>query len=217
MNILALDTSTEACSVALEWNGNVLSDHRVIPRQHNHFILPMIQQLLTTAGATLKQLDAIVVGVGPGSFVGVRLAVSVAQGLAYGADLPLIGVSSLHMLAQAAYRERGCHEVVVAIDGHMRAFYLGHYRVEKGVMVSQQPEQAILLNTPYQLPIAPNATAIGNAWSVYSLPTDSVVIPDLLPNAIDALPLAHLKNALPAEQVVPVYLREASLWQKMTK
>ncbi len=217
MNILAFDTSTEACSVALQWNGGVFSDHRVIPRQHNQFILSMIQQLLTDAGITLRQLDAIVVGIGPGSFVGVRLAVSVAQGLAYGVDLPLIGVSSLQVLAQTAYRERGCPEVVIALDAHMRAFYLGYYRLDKGVMDSQQAEQAILLDVPYQLPIVPAATAIGNAWSIYALPTDLPLISDLLPNAIDALRLAQMKNALSAEQVVPIYLREASLWQKVVR
>src|SRR5471032_2163673 len=107
MKILAIDTSANACSVALLINNETLSSHKVIPMQQAQLILPMIEELLLTANITLNQLDALAFGCGPGSFTGVRIAASVAQGLAVAHDLPVISVSSLQALAQAAFLQLG--------------------------------------------------------------------------------------------------------------
>ncbi len=109
--ILALDTATEACSVAL-WNeGEIHSLFEICPREHTQRILPMVQQVLADSGLTLKDLDALAFGQGPGSFTGVRIGIGIAQGLALGADLPLLGVSSLatwHRGLSVSRRPRTC-------------------------------------------------------------------------------------------------------------
>lgn len=102
--ILAIDTATEACSVAL-WNqGETHALFELCPREHTQRILPMVQQVLAESGVTLAELDALAFGRGPGSFTGVRIGIGIAQGLALGADLPMLGVSTLQTMAQGAWR-----------------------------------------------------------------------------------------------------------------
>lgn len=93
--ILALDTATEACSVALYNNGEITADFAVTPREHTQRILPMVQAVLAQQNLSLRDLDALAFGQGPGSFTGVRIGVGIAQGLALGAELPMIGVASM--------------------------------------------------------------------------------------------------------------------------
>ena len=114
--LLALDTATEACSVALLHDGKVTSHYEVIPRLHAQKLLPMIQQLLADAGTTLQAIDAIAFGRGPGAFTGVRIAIGVVQGLAFALDRPVLPVSNLAVLAQRALREHGATQVAAAID-----------------------------------------------------------------------------------------------------
>lgn len=113
--ILALDTATEACSVALWNDGEIHSLFEVCPREHTQRVLPMVQQLLADQGITLNQLDALAFARGPGSFTGVRIGIGIAQGLALGAGLPMLGVSTLATLAQGAYRLTGANRVLAAI------------------------------------------------------------------------------------------------------
>ena len=119
--LLALDTATEACSVALLHDGKVTSHYEVIPRLHAQKLLPMIQQLLADAGTTLQAVDAIAFGRGPGAFTGVRIAIGVVQGLAFALDRPVLPVSNLAVLAQRAYREHGVSQVAAAIDARQLA------------------------------------------------------------------------------------------------
>src|SRR5574337_2025289 len=100
MNILAIETSSTVCSVALYWDGDIVSKQVLDPNQHAKVILPMIDELLSIAEINIKKLDAIAFGCGPGSFTGLRIAASVAQGLALAHHLPLISISSLQALAQ---------------------------------------------------------------------------------------------------------------------
>ena len=93
MKILALDTSTEYCSIALSLDGEILSRETLAGQRHSELILPMLQRMLAETGLTLAQLDGIAFGAGPGSFTGLRIACGVAQGLAFGADLPVTGTS----------------------------------------------------------------------------------------------------------------------------
>lgn len=103
-SILALDTATEACSVALQYNGNITFLDEISPRSHTQRILPMVDELLNQANIELKEVNYLVFGRGPGSFTGVRVGVSVAQGLAMGANLPVVAVSNLKAMAEEAYQ-----------------------------------------------------------------------------------------------------------------
>ena len=126
MRLLAFETSTEACSVAVYVDGRVLERFEVAPRRHTELALPWAQALLAEAGVARSQLDAIAVGRGPGAFTGVRLAIAIAQGIALGLDLPVLPVSTLAALAMQAGGERR----LAAIDARMGEVYLGAFARE---------------------------------------------------------------------------------------
>ena len=128
--ILALETSGGRCSAALLVGDAVHEREVVAPRGHAELLLPMVEQLLAEAGLALKDCDAIAFGRGPGSFTGVRIATSVAQGLAYGAGLPLTPVSGLAALARGAWRRRGTRRVYAALDARMHEVYLAAYEID---------------------------------------------------------------------------------------
>lgn len=119
MRILAIDTATEACSVALWNNGTTFAHFEECPREHTQRILPLVKTILTEGNTALTDLDALAYGRGPGSFTGVRIGIGIAQGLALGADLPMIGVSTLATMAQGAWRMTGATRVLAAIDARM--------------------------------------------------------------------------------------------------
>ena len=132
MKLLALDTSSIACSVALQVEGVVTERHVEEPRAHTRLLVPMIRSLIDASDIDLKELDAIILGNGPGSFIGMRIAASVAQGLAHGSDLNIVPVSSLAAVAAEVFAETDAAEVVVAQDAHMSEVYLGAYRQDEG-------------------------------------------------------------------------------------
>ena len=214
--LLALDTATEACSVALLHEGKVISHYEVIPRQHAQRLLPMIQALLDEAGIALSAIDALAFGRGPGAFTGVRIAVGVVQGLAFALDRPVLPVSNLAMLAQRAWREQGVTQVATAIDARMDEVYWGCYQLQQdemrllgceGVM---PPEQAVLPRGA-----AGDWFGAGTGWGTHAarLPqTMTGVAGDLLPHAQDLLQLARCAWArgefVAADQAQPVYLRD---------
>src|SRR3989338_484571 len=138
--ILALDTSTEACSCALQVRGEIIEDYAVIPRQHAQNILPMIQQLLHKAGLTFAQLDAIAFGRGPGSFTGLRIAAGVAQGLALASDLPVLPVSTLAALALQGHADTGDSALLACLDARIDEVYWAWYSIENGLPVLQGEE-----------------------------------------------------------------------------
>ena len=124
MNLLAFETSTEACSVAIWRDGEVLERHEVAPRRHAELVLPWAEGLLAEAGLSRTMLDAVAVGRGPGAFTGVRLGIATAQGIALALDLPMLPVSTLAALAMAA-PEPG--PVLAAIDARMGEVYVGAF------------------------------------------------------------------------------------------
>lgn len=228
MKLLALDTSTEACSVALQYNDQLLTVDEVCPQQHSKRILPMVQQLLAESGLSLNQLDGIIFGRGPGSFTGVRIGVGVTQGLAFGADLPVFGVSTLQAMAQAATRLHQASQVIAAIDARMAEVYLALYQQgADGLMHAVTDE---LARKPADLPAL---TLQGNIWAVgtglvtycdaftewatgQQLQISSQV---LLPSAQDMLTLAipawQQQLFVAAELAEPVYVRDEVTWQKL--
>lgn len=127
MNLLAIDTSSLACSVALQVGDKLAERHEEQAREHTRLLMPMIREVLVEFGMSAEQLDAIVLGNGPGSFIGMRIAASVAQGLAHGADVKIVPVSSMAAVAAQVFAESEVNEVVVAQDAHMNEVYLGAF------------------------------------------------------------------------------------------
>lgn len=127
MRILALETSTEYCSVALSQDGAMLERFERVGQKHSELLMPMLDGLLKASGVTLAQLDGIAFGCGPGSFTGVRIACGVTQGLAFGAGLPVAGVCTLLALAEAQYRLAGRQRVIAALDARMSEVYFAAY------------------------------------------------------------------------------------------
>jgi len=162
MRLLALDTATEACSVALLLGDQIRVREEEAGRRAAELILGMIDALLTEAGVCLQELDAIAFGRGPGGFTGVRLAASVTQGLAFGADLPVVPVSDLAALAQRALEEEpGVSRVLAVSDARMQEVYWGCYeRREDGLAVLLGDEQVG----------APETVALPAAWTDSGLP-----------------------------------------------
>jgi tRNA threonylcarbamoyladenosine biosynthesis protein TsaB len=218
VKLLALDAATEACSVALLANGEVREREALEARAQSELLLPMIDSLLSEAGLRLDQLDALVVGRGPGSFTGVRLAVGVAQGLAYGAQLRVIPVSDLAMLAQAAIAGQQCDHVLACMDARMEEVYWCSFvRGEDGLVTPLQQER---LGPPDSVLPAVSApfVGVGTGWTRHEqlrtrLATSLVALaPYHLPRARDAVtlaaPLWRAGEMLAPEQVLPVYLRD---------
>jgi tRNA threonylcarbamoyladenosine biosynthesis protein TsaB len=213
--LLALDTATEACSVALLHDGRVLSHYEVIPRLHAQRLLPMIQTLLGEAGIALSAVDALAFGRGPGAFTGVRIAVGVVQGLAFALERPVLPVSTLATIAQRAYREHGAEQVAVAIDARMDEVYWGCYRIHQGEMQLAGSE-AVLPPEQVSLPrgSAGQWFGAGTGWGYASRLTvhPSAADATLLPHAEDLLALAGFAwqrgEAVEADQAQPIYLRD---------
>ncbi|HEX5792480.1 MAG TPA: tRNA (adenosine(37)-N6)-threonylcarbamoyltransferase complex dimerization subunit type 1 TsaB [Rheinheimera sp.] len=224
IKLLALDTSTEACSAALQYGNELLTLDEVCPQQHSKRVLPMVQQLLNQAGISLNQLDGIVFGRGPGSFTGVRIGVGVTQGLAFGADLPVYGVSTLAAMAQAALRLYGATQVIAAIDARMAEVYIGSFALQNGLMQPLIEEVAI---KPQQLSgfnFSGQVYGVGTGWQTYAdelrqQQATSIAADILYPSAQDmltlALPALQAGNFVAAEQAEPVYVRDEVTWQKL--
>ncbi len=125
MKLLALDTSSLACTVAVQLGDELFERHEEQAREHTRLLMPMIREVLHESGTELPDLDAVVLGNGPGSFIGMRIAASVAQGLAHGAELKIVPVSSLAAVAAQVFSESSAAEVAVAQDAHLNEVYLG--------------------------------------------------------------------------------------------
>ncbi|MCX0424033.1 tRNA (adenosine(37)-N6)-threonylcarbamoyltransferase complex dimerization subunit type 1 TsaB [Aeromonas veronii] len=226
LKILAVDTATEACSAALLVGDKLFSRWEEAPRDHTRKILPMVQAVLEDAGISLSDLDAIAFGRGPGSFTGVRIGISVAQGLAFGAGVPLIGISTLAAMAQGAYRLDGAQQVLTAIDARMNEVYFGRYELIDGRMQLVGDE---VVSDPVALvdargKLAGRVTCVGTGFETYG-ETLSGLADELaesqvrFPAAEDMLPLARAAwlagEAVPVEQATPVYLRDKVTWKKL--
>lgn len=220
ISLLAIDTSSDACSVALQHGSDTLFRFTDQARKHAERVLPMVEELLAEAGIALSQLDAIAFGRGPGSFTGLRIAAGTVQGLAFGADRPVVPVSSLLGLAQRAFREYGWEQVHATFDARMGEVYWGSYqRLAAG---DWQLHGRECVSAPARLQqsagIMPQAgwSGAGSGW-LYRDVLESVVgalqqcDAALLPHAVDLLPLAQRAfvrgEYVPAEQAAPVYLR----------
>lgn len=169
LKILAIDTVTEACSVALNLGGVITRQFQIAPNGHSRLVLGMVESLLQQSALDLRQLDALAVDVGPGSFTGVRIGIGVAQGLAYGAGLAVIPVGSLEALAHETARGETSDEtatVLAAIDARMRQVYYGLYR-KQGESLRALIEPALAAPESLAIGNAKNIIGVGSAWDRY--------------------------------------------------
>lgn len=223
--ILAVDTATENCSVALKVGNDIIARCEMAPREHTTKILPMVDSVLAEAGLKLNQLDALAFGRGPGSFTGVRIGIGIAQGLAFGADLPMVGVSTLAAMAEQARRKQQATHVLSTIDARMNEIYAGGYvRLENGDWETVV-EEAVLPPEMFKPEWVEGEWFVaGTGWQAYPdlqgqlhlSVSDSGV---LYPESQDMLILAHHAfargEAVDAEQASPVYLRDTVAWKKL--
>lgn len=215
-NILALDTSTEACSAAIQCGDRIIERFAELPRGHAAHILTMVQDVLAEAGLAVADLDAVTFCRGPGAFTGVRIACGVVQGIAFGADLPVVPLSTLAVLAQGALRQHGAEHVVAAIDARMGEVYFGEYQAVDGLMLLLG-EEVVTAPEALQPITAAHWLGVGTGWAAYGeslrgrLGEPQAAIP-ALPRALDCLPLAATAwargEAVSAEDALPVYLRD---------
>ncbi|MDP5028908.1 tRNA (adenosine(37)-N6)-threonylcarbamoyltransferase complex dimerization subunit type 1 TsaB [Paraglaciecola sp.] len=224
MNCLLLDTATEACSVALQIQGQALTRFEICPQQHSQRILPMVDEVLKEGRAVLNQLDFLGFGQGPGSFTGVRIATGILQGLALGSELPVVGVSTLAAMAQQAIVTQDAQEVYCAIDARMGEVYFAHYIAQDGLAILQGAEQVLPPESAIELMTTNNpVVGVGTGWAAYPHMQPqhnfSMATAILYPNAEFMLPLAHALFAQGkvsnAEHVQPVYLRDTVTWKKL--
>lgn len=225
--IIAIDTATEASSVAIYDNGKIYSHYDISPREHAQRILPLVERMLSDAGLALNQFDALAFGQGPGSFTGVRIGIGIAQGLALGADLPMIGISTLETMAEGAHRVTGANQVLTAIDARMSEVYWAAYQRDQNATWYAVQAESVL--SPQAVESQLNSLSghwytVGTGWQTYPAMAEysSLILDDghmALPLAVDMLPLALTRwqkgEYVAVENAQPVYLRNEVTWKKL--
>lgn len=201
--ILAFNTTTAMCSVALMIDQRIYSFNVIIPKGHSERILSMIDQLLSEVGITLQSLDYVIFDKGPGSFVGVRVGISVAQGLALGANLPLVEVSSLVVLAQGAWRIFGAKKVITTIDARIGELYWATHckKIDDSCFLYNGEK---ILVTEFVIKKLINSlqgdwVLVGTGWNNYSVlkyvtSNDAIILRSIMfPEAQDMFPIGMYK------------------------
>ncbi len=208
---LAVDTATEACSVALWQDGKVLERFEVAGRSHTERLLPMLDALLAEAGCVPTQLDGLVSGVGPGSFAGVRIGVGLVKGMALALDRPVVPVLSLTSLAQRAIRLHTATQVAAVIDARMDEIYFARYT--RGDDGRAQLDGQALVCAPADAPALAGGTwqVVGSGAKLLRATAMTTIIADALPHAEDALHWAMAEwqggRTIHGDELEPVYLR----------
>jgi len=167
MKLLAIETATECCSAALLVEDEIITLSEVAPRKHNEIILSMCERVLAQGEINLSQLDAIAFGRGPGAFTGVRLAASVTQGIALGQDLPVVPVSSLAAMAQAAYETQQKQQVLACIDARMQEIYYGLYMVNDKQQMQLVDEERVIAPQNMDIAVGSDCYGVGSGWKAY--------------------------------------------------
>lgn len=222
--ILIIDTSTEACSVALLQNNQLTSRFDVTPQSHTKMVLPMVDSLLSEANIKVSALDAVAWGRGPGSFTGVRIGTGIMQGIAMGADKSVIPLSTLATMAQQAIEEHQAEYVMAGIDARMGEVYWAVYQninglaklVEQEIVASPEALNALNFEQPHYV-------GVGTAWQAYpqlkELANITVLEEILYPQAksMAALAVQALKDGevVDVADAAPVYVRDTVTWQKL--
>ena len=217
MNILAIDTATEACSAALHIDGVVTTKYEVAPRKHAELILTMVDELLSESNLSLTQLDALAFGRGPGAFTGVRIATGVIQGLAMSANLPVVPVSTLAALAQGAIS--ASKQIACAIDARMGEVYWATYQANKAGIMQLIGEESVCPPFSINIPDSGIWLGVGSGWETYENELTSQMGGSLSACRMGDYPSAEAicilgvdgfqrGEALDAAEAQPVYLRD---------
>lgn len=210
--ILALETSTEIASAALLHGEQVIASESFGAQTHSQTILPMVQRLLAQAGIALAQCNAIAFGAGPGSFTGVRTACGIAQGLAFGAGLPVIPIVTLQAMAQSCREVTGASDVLAMLDARMNEIYWAQYRFSEGWHTVAEPT----LSPTSGVIASGGVTACGNGIPVYSASLGAPqsmnsAHPELMPHARHVAQLARIEfianRMVEPRDAQPIYLR----------
>ena len=221
--ILAVDTSTEACSVALQIGNETIAKFADEPRSHSRLLMPMVQQVLAEAQIKVNQLDAIGVSIGPGSFTGLRIGFAAVQGMAYGADIPVVPISTLKLMVATYSRQQNTvvGEIMALLDARMSEFNLGRYKLEDNdQIVALEDDRLVSAEQVIALIEANNPSAIiGDSGNLFeTAPQIADQFTQIYPNAIDILPMAlqqfNQGLAVNIESIDLVYLRGTEAWQK---
>lgn len=218
MKLLAVETSTEACSAALFINGAVAERFEISPQKHTRLILPMIDGLMAEAGLRPQQLDALALSRGPGSFTGVRIATGIIQGIAFGADLPVVPVSTLAAIAQDFFDHHNDDISFTAMDARMGEIFWGVYRRNRQGYAELLGQEAVTPAEQVEFP-ALAGVGVGSGWGVYQdllMARLAGVVErcetGLLPRAGAVARLGaygfEQGLAVDVEQAMPVYLRD---------
>lgn len=226
--LLAIDTSTEACSVALFNNRTIAApifteSYIEAPREHMLRLLPMVDELLAEQQLALRDLDGIVFARGPGSFTGLRITLGVVQGLAFGAELPVLPISTLAALAQTIANETMVGSYIFsAIDARMDEVYCAWFEVGADGLVIARSDECVC--APEAIPVIDTAAAcygVGSGWNyaqrfppLHCVAIDSAALPRASAALRLALPRWQAGEAVAVEQALPIYLRNDVAWTK---
>ena len=231
-NILVFDASSSWCSVALSINGTIYSTAQLQPRKHAQLIMPMIDDLCQQAGIKPKQLDGIAFGKGPGSFTGLRIAISVAQGLSLATGAKLYGISSLEALAWQAMKVKNSEHVVAIMNAHMgEVFYSAYQKTEQGLVAIVEdglakPEQVDLSALIDKELADVSWLGAGDGFQFKEQMQQVLSLIDTIDEEISSMAESMMDIALSAwqqdlftsaELQQPVYLRETVAWKKLSE
>ncbi|MCW8443330.1 tRNA (adenosine(37)-N6)-threonylcarbamoyltransferase complex dimerization subunit type 1 TsaB [Fluoribacter gormanii] len=212
MKLLAIDTSTETASVALSTGEELLCEEQSNQRTHAQFILPMIDKLMVTAGLQMNQLDAIVFGRGPGSFTGLRIACSIAKGLAYANDLQLIPVSSLVAIAWSVRQQKQMHHapILAVLDARMHEMYWAYF-AENQWEAEEHVTPVREISLPEKNPVLLAGAGIDLYWNDFTPEIKSQISDKITMNpsaaAMIQFALRSSQKPVSAAQAQPVYVR----------
>ena len=217
MKLLAFETATEACSVALYIDGEIFERFEIAPKQHTQLALPWAEQLLAETGIKKSQLDAIAVGIGPGAFTGVRLAVALVQGIALALDKPVVPISSLAALAMQA-ADLKTEKILAAIDARMGEIYCAQFQLNADKLVDVISEEIVIAPEAYRVESDSSIVGVGTGFAANNKALQNnlksrliACRADALPHASDIIKLAvrdyRLGKMIAPDNLEPAYLR----------
>ena len=215
-NILAIDTSSEACSIAIHANGKTNYFHEISSVKHSERILSIVDELLLDSQIKIDELDLIACGVGPGSFTGIRLSCSITQGLGYSLELPVVGISSLSSIAHQLNKSKDINKICCLVNAHMNQIYVGQYQFMSG-KITESLERVVNVSdfSMKSLNLDNSFVILGDGCELINIKTSAIIYP----HAKSILELALIefeqgKQSKP-EELKPIYLSGEEHWSKV--